>query len=126
MAVDTQNKRASAFLDGGLFPNPDATIDAGDRLHMLLYRGIAAGAPAAVVSTPGVQDGIGSAFAVDSMGLHLRNLRITTEQRRWRSSVRSTIRRGDQQISANNRQAAQLESRIMRAVEVRLRKMGAK
>jgi hypothetical protein len=51
MAVDTRDKRFSFMhLDlpfPGVFPNPDGTIDAGDRLQFLRkYRGIGIGVAA--------------------------------------------------------------------------------
>lgn len=51
MAADTKEKRLSmvAYGDGGILhvlPEPDATIDQGDRQHLLgLYSGVLAGAP---------------------------------------------------------------------------------
>lgn len=57
MAIDTRDKRASALGRGlrflAIFPAPDGTIDAGDRLQIVgLYRGIAAAAVAAYVPPP--------------------------------------------------------------------------
>lgn len=52
MAIDTRDKRASAISSAlpwrGLWPLPDGALDQGDRQHVAsMYRGIAAGAPAA-------------------------------------------------------------------------------
>jgi len=51
MAIDTLEKRASAnsFFLTVIYPAPDGTIDAGDRLQIGgWYRGIAAAAPITV------------------------------------------------------------------------------
>lgn len=54
MAVDTPAKRASALTFQSptphlVLPPPDASVDSGDKSHMLLlYAGIAPSAPAAV------------------------------------------------------------------------------
>lgn len=50
MAIDSRDKRASVIGHGlaslTVWPNPDGTLNAADRLHMAwLYRGIAATTP---------------------------------------------------------------------------------
>lgn len=55
MAIDTRDKRASTLNFNGCvmaLPNPDGTIDQGDRQHVSrLYRGIAAAAPGGTTIT---------------------------------------------------------------------------
>jgi hypothetical protein len=57
MAADSRNKRASLIGLGTpwsrVLPNPDGTLDASDRLHLLyLYAGIAADEPVFFLEVP--------------------------------------------------------------------------